>query len=174
MGGAKQFHPVETDEGIKPLVAAAFDAIAPVCSHMVVVFGHRAQEVAELLAGRDFVTQLADADEPMIASIHAGVRTVQQIDPEAAVLLQPADHPRVSRATLNRLVGMHITHPRKTIIPTFDRRGGHPIVIPGRLSELLLRANCPEGLGRFWQDHPEYVMKISCSDPSVLEDVDHV
>ena len=49
MGGAKQFQPWPTVSGSQPLVAASFDAVCGVCDEMIVVLGHRAEEVAALL-----------------------------------------------------------------------------------------------------------------------------
>jgi CTP:molybdopterin cytidylyltransferase MocA len=73
MGGNKQFHIVQTANGEKPLVAAAFDTIAPTCETMVVVLGHRAEEVAATLGERRFEIVLSDPDAPMFDSIIAGL-----------------------------------------------------------------------------------------------------
>ena len=40
MGGQKQLTPWQSADGEKPLVAAAYDAIRPICDDMVVVLGH--------------------------------------------------------------------------------------------------------------------------------------
>jgi CTP:molybdopterin cytidylyltransferase MocA len=74
MGGNKQFHVVKTADGEKPLVAAAFDTIVPVCETMFVVLGHRAEEVAAALGERKFEIVLSDPDAPMFESICLGLQ----------------------------------------------------------------------------------------------------
>jgi CTP:molybdopterin cytidylyltransferase MocA len=81
MGGNKQFHVVQTAEGEKPLVAAAFDTISHVCEQMFVVLGHRAEEVATALGPREFETVFVDPDVPMFDSIRAGLEAVLSNSP---------------------------------------------------------------------------------------------
>src|SRR3954454_13341239 len=54
MGGKKQLTPWPTAAGTIPLVAAAYDAIRPICDEMVVVLGHMADSVAAALGDRKF------------------------------------------------------------------------------------------------------------------------
>jgi CTP:molybdopterin cytidylyltransferase MocA len=76
MGGNKQFHVVQTPEGEKSLVAAAFDTISSACEKMIVVLGHRAEEVAAALGERKFEIVTANPDVPMFDSIHAGLSRI--------------------------------------------------------------------------------------------------
>src|SRR5688500_17375365 len=89
MGRTKQLIEWPAADGPKSLVAAAYDAIRPICDDMVVVFGHDAEAVAAALAGRSFVRASSDPDAPMFESICAGLRAAQSIDRAAAVVLQP-------------------------------------------------------------------------------------
>ena len=104
MGGAKQFHPWKTAAGTKPLVVAAFDAISDRCDEVLVLLGHRGNEVAELLGQRSFKPVESNPDAPMIESIRVGLEAARTTDPQATVLLHPADHPEVAPKTLDRLL----------------------------------------------------------------------
>src|SRR4051795_10873627 len=103
MGGKKQLVPWHTPAGDKPLVAAAYDSIAPICEQMVVVVGHEADAVAAALGERPFERALGDADKPMFESIRTGLRAVRRLDQKAYVVLQPGDHPQVRAETLELL-----------------------------------------------------------------------
>src|SRR3954468_6219768 len=101
MGGKKQLTPWPTWAGTIPLVAAAYDAIRPVCDEMVVVLGHAIDEVAAALGARAFHQAESDPHAPMFDSIRAGLRRAQRLNPTAAILLQPGDHPEVALSTLD-------------------------------------------------------------------------
>lgn len=173
MNGAKQFEPWPTAEGTKPLVAAAFDAVQQVCDEMIVVLGHRASEVADLLAGRSFHSVESDADAPMFESIRSGLRAAMSLDPRGSVLLHPADHPEVAAATLSSLMLNAYKNRQVAVLPVYRGQGGHPALIPPPVIELILAAECPQGLRQFWIDHPELCQRIDIDDPSTIRDIDY-
>lgn len=172
MGGRKQFYPWPTANGEKPLVAAAFDAVAPACDAMIVVLGHRADEVALALGKRKFQAIPSDPDAPMFESIRAGIQAALRTNSEATVLLQPGDHPEVKPATLEQLLTLSDKHRDRAIIPEFQGHGGHPALIPAEIAQRLLTADCPQGLGQYWSDHPDLCLRHCVEDGSVIRDVD--
>ena len=172
MGGRKQLTPWPTSAGKIPLVAAAYESIRSICDGMVVVMGHDADAVAAALGDRPFHQSESDPHVPMFESIRAGLRVALRIDAEAAIVLQPGDHPEVATSTLDVLTNCSLEHPDHTIIPEYDGRGGHPIIIPPHIAALLVNAECPAGLGQFWLDHPELCHRVPVDDPSVVRDID--
>ncbi|MCH8839245.1 MAG: NTP transferase domain-containing protein [Planctomycetes bacterium] len=172
LGGGKQFYPWPTVEGEKPLVAAAFDAVASVCDAMIVVLGHRAAEVAAALGERQFRAVQSDPDAPMFESIRVGIQAALETSAEAPVLLQPGDHPEVQSATLEQILTVSGEHPDRAIVPEFQGRGGHPVLIPAGIAQRLLTTDCPQGLGQYWSDHPKLCLRVSVNDGSVVRDVD--
>ncbi len=172
MNGGKQFHPVATESGEKPLVASAFDSIAAVCRSMIVVVGHRAEEVLAVLGDRDFESVVADADAPMFRSVQAGLRAAQSCDQEASALLQLGDHPQVARATLLLMMAIATDNPTKAVMPEYQGEGGHPVSLPPQLIRELLTTECPDGLRGFWNAFPEKCMRIAVNDPAVVRDID--
>jgi molybdenum cofactor cytidylyltransferase len=172
MGGTKQLKPWRTATGEKPLIAAAYDAIRPICDEMVVVLGHAADEVAAALGERASHRVKSTPDVPMFESIRTGLRAAQSIDSNATVVLQPGDHPEVARDTLAALTGWSLQRPADAVIPEYAGRGGHPVLIPPLVSAQLVEADCPHGLGQFWLDHPELCVRIPVNDPAVVRDID--
>jgi len=175
MGGSKQLIRWNTPEGPKPLVAASFDAIRPACRCVIVVLGHNPDAVRSALAPRTFIHTLADPDAPMFESIIAGVQRARQLDRQASVLLQPADHPEVRTETLQALLTAHAAHPDQAIIPDFRGTGGHPILIPPALVDVIASmdpAHEPGGLRALWRREPERCMRLTVEDPGVVRDLD--
>src|SRR6476619_6996627 len=142
MGGQKQLTPWQSADGKKPLVAAAYDAIRPICDDMVVVLGHETEAVAAALGERPFHRTLTDPDDPMFESIRAGLKAARRVDPKAAVVLQPGDHPDVSPTTLELLKTAAEARPMRAIIPKLGDRGGHPVIIPADLVAQLTQTDC--------------------------------
>jgi molybdenum cofactor cytidylyltransferase len=178
MGRTKQLVAWPSDEGPKPLVAAAFDAVRPICDAMVVVVGHEAVAVASALGERAFHVVHADPDAAMFESIRVGLRAAREIDREATVVLQPGDHPEVKAETLKVLQDWSLKRPvrgpsgGRAVIPEFGGRGGHPALIPAGVVEALIRAEGAGGLGAYWAEHPELCVRVPVEDPSVVRDVD--
>jgi molybdenum cofactor cytidylyltransferase len=172
MGGKKQLTPWPTAAGTIPLVAAAYEAIHPICDEMVVVLGHDADAVAVALGGRPFHRVESDPHAPMFESIRAGLRIAQRINAAAAIVLQPGDHPEVAASTLGILTNCSLERPDQTIIPEYAGRGGHPIVIPPNIAALLVEVECPAGLGQFWLDHPDFCHRVAVDDAKVVHDID--
>lgn len=172
MGRTKQIAACGTADGPKPLVAAAYDAIRPICDEMVVVLGHEADAVAAALGERIYHRADANPDSPMFESIRTGLQAAQTIDPTAAVVLQPGDHPDVAPHTLRSLTDWSLPRPAQAIVPDYRGRGGHPALIPPPVVALLIDADCPEGLGQFWTDHPDLCHRVPVDDATVLRDID--
>jgi molybdenum cofactor cytidylyltransferase len=172
MGGTKQLVKVHTADGEKPLVAAAYDAICDACDEIVVVLGHEVQAVASALSPRAYRRVVSDPDAEMFDSIRAGLAAAEAIDPAAAVLLQPGDHPHVSPQTLQLVISTAANEPQRAIMPEFQGRGGHPVLIPPLIVRRLLVEDCPAGLAQFWAAHPQLCRRIVVDDPSVVRDMD--
>jgi molybdenum cofactor cytidylyltransferase len=172
MGRTKQLVPWPNENGAKPLVCAAYDAIRPICDDMVVVLGHEAQAVTTALADRPFQPVYGDPAAPMFESIRAALRAAQLLDPAATVVLQPADQPQVERSTLSLLVDWSMKRPMQTIIPAYRGKGGHPAMIPAAIAATLCNAECPTGLGDFWLVHSDWCHRVAVDDPGVVRDID--
>lgn len=172
MGRTKQLIEWPTATGPQPLVAAAYDIIRPICNEMVVVLGHDADAVATALGDRPFHRALSDPDAPMFASIRAGFFLARELRPDATIVLQPGDHPEVSPATLDALVNRLLPPAARAVMPEYNGRGGHPVLIPSDVVGLILNADCPDGLGQFWTEHPDLCERLPVDDSTILRDVD--
>lgn len=175
MGRTKQLLPWPPDAPPaeqKPLVAAAYDAIAQCCGDIVVVLGHDRQAVRTALGSRPFHEVRSDPDEEMIESIRRGLAEAQRMDPEATVLLQPADHPDVSPPVLRALLAARAESPDHALLPRFGDRGGHPALIPPPVVKRILTWKGAGGVRIFWQKHPELCRWMRVADPSVRRDID--
>jgi molybdenum cofactor cytidylyltransferase len=173
MGRPKQLLPWPPNSpDAKPLVAAAFDAIACVCDEMVGVVGHEADAVIAALGEREFGVVAVDPFAEMFASVKAGLAVARGIDPTANVLLHPADHPELRRETLDLLVQIAAEQPGRAVMPIFGGAGGHPVLIAAELAVDIVSYEGPGGLRQFWIDHADRCIRQEVDDRGVVFDLD--
>jgi molybdenum cofactor cytidylyltransferase len=175
MGAVKQILPVMTDSGSAvPMVAAAFDLLAPFCGdRVVVVTGHEAASVAAALSPRAFILASSDPDADMFHSVRAGLERARRAFPRAsACWLHLADHPFVLPQTAAALRRAFDEDADRAIMPEHHARGGHPAIIPARTVDEILAWNGDGGLRAFWLAHPDRRRRLACDDPGTIRDID--
>jgi len=175
MGRLKQllpWPPGATDDG-STVVAASFDSIAPHCDEMIVVVGAQGEAVANALTPRRFRIVQADPDAEMFESIRAGLSEARTCDHQAAVMLHPADQPAVRSQTVRMLVHEFGQSSKRAVMPEFEGRGGHPVIIPASMFEAILSYGKGGGLRQFWQQRPQRCLRIAVLDPCVRQDLDY-
>lgn len=137
---------------------------------IVVVLGHRAKELQENLGDLRLHFALnPDATSEMIASIACGLR---ELPPDARAALialadQPAIPPEVTKAIVNKW-----TLGEQLVVPEFQGRGGHPVLVDLCFRDELLNLDSGGGLKSFFDVHKEQVFRLSVSSPFIARDMD--
>jgi len=159
--------------GAEPMVARVVDAVrAAGAAYVAVVTGHRCDDVAAALAGRDvlLVHNPHYRDGEMLSSAQAGVRAVARCCD--AALLALGDQPAIEPATIASLIAAWRPTSAAIVAPVYDGRGGHPVLISSRLFDELLRLDAAESLKTLMRRHIDQTLKLEVNDPGVLTDVD--
>jgi molybdenum cofactor cytidylyltransferase len=137
---------------------------------IVVVLGHRADEVREKLKGRSVIFALnSDPESEMGASIAAGVKAL----PEAceATLIALVDHPAVPPAVVSTLIENWQPGSR-LIVPTWNARGGHPVLVDLSFKPELLNLDATGGLRKLFDVHQTAVARVPVASPYIARDMD--
>lgn len=139
-------------------------------SEIVVVLGHRADDVREKLksAAVTFVTN-PNPDSEMSASIALGAGALTDVP--RAVLLTPVDHPAINPETIGLLIEKW-RGGAKLIQPDFQGKGGHPVLIDLSYLDELKRLNPGAGLRGFFNKHRAAVLRLAVDTPFVARDID--
>ena len=94
-----------------------------------------------------------------------------RIGAHGALLLWPIDCPGVAATTLSQLCNEAMTHPTCNIVPAFEDRAGHPVILCERFLEIIL-ATGEEGNLRELIRHDQIERRAcSVSDPAVLDNL---
>jgi len=137
---------------------------------IVVVLGHRAAELKNHLQLLELGFAVnPDLESEMGASIACGIR---RLDPDArAVLIALADHPAVSSELIVSLIREWETG-EKLVVPEFEGRGGHPVLIDLSFRDELLNLDQESGLRSFFERHRQETRRLRVSCPFIARDLD--
>ena len=138
--------------------------------NIVVVVGHRAGDVMQSL--HDLHLRFAlnpDPESEMSASIACGIRELPI--KTKAMLIALTDQPTVSPEVINTVIEQ-CTSGAKLVIPEFQGRGGHPVLVDLSFRPELLNLDSNLGLKSFFDGHREAVRRVPVNSPYIARDMD--
>ena len=168
MGGSKLLLPV----GGRPMVQRVIDAsLGSKASETIVVLGHEAEAVAEVLAARP-VTIVVNVDyaEGMSTSLRAGLAAVDPAADGAIILL--ADQPFVSSALIDSLIERFADCDKSVVRPSSGGRPTNPVLIGATLFPELAEERGDVGGRRVIERRADDVCLVPVDDPHELLDLD--
>ncbi len=137
---------------------------------IIVVLGHRAEELQDRLGHLPVSFALnPDPDSEMSASIAAGLSQVPTTANSLLVAL--ADHPAVPPAVVSSLIS-EWQQGASLVIPTWQNRGGHPVLIDLRYRTELQNLDPARGLRAVFDAHKNEVKRVPVDSPFVARDMD--
>ncbi len=159
--------------GEKTILQSVVDLLLSVdLEEIVVVVGHRADEVKESLAGRTVRFSLnADYAKGMLSSVHCGVAAVP--DSADAALIVLADQPQIEARVARRVVSAYKAGKKGIVIPTYRGTRGHPALVDlKRYRDEILRLPENRGLKPVTRGHPGDTLELPVEDAGILRDLD--
>jgi molybdenum cofactor cytidylyltransferase len=165
----------------KPLLPFGGRSVAETCikslldagaGEVVVVVGHRAEEVRSALAHLEFV-RFALNDEPESEMGLSVARGVEALGAGAgAALVALVDHPAVPPSAIRDLIVARARTGARLVLPEWHGRGGHPVLFDLSLREELLRVAPTHGLRALFDAHRQEVLRVPSESPYVARDID--
>ncbi len=137
---------------------------------IVVVVGHRAEDICRHLASSSVKFALnPDPASQMNSSIRLGVDQLPQDC--KATFLTPVDFPAVPSTIVGKLADEWASGSR-LVKPTYQTRGGHPVLIDLSLRDELLSLNAELGLKGLFESHKSEVKRLEVESPYIARDID--
>ncbi len=106
----------------------------------------------------------------MLSSVQAGFRALPA-EAEAAVVML-GDQPFLAPAAVDKVIGTYREGGKGIVIPTFQGRRGHPILIDLEFREEVLALDPAEGLRGLVLAHAGDIGEVEAGDPNILRDMD--
>lgn len=110
------------------------------------------------------------ADDFMLLSLQTGVRALS--DETAAFLVALGDQPQIDEWVVRRVVGDFVQCEASLVVPSFQRKRGHPWLVARPLWADLLHRTPPETMRSFLNAHADQIRYIEVETDSVLRDLD--
>jgi len=137
---------------------------------IVVVAGHRADELRNALSISG--VRFALNDDPASEMGTSIIRGAEVASTHADCLLVAlVDFPAVSSDTVTQLLNQWHCGAR-LVIPTWNGRGGHPVLIDSSLHPELLQLDQNRGLKSLFDNHRNEVVRLPVDSPYVARDID--
>jgi molybdenum cofactor cytidylyltransferase len=137
---------------------------------IVVVLGHRAEEVQKRVNHLPLkFAYNPDPNSQMGASIAAGI--LELPESTQATLIALSDHPAVPATVVSTLIEEWRKGAR-VVIPTWQNRGGHPVLVDLSFKSELLSLTGSGGLRALFEAYPNDVRRIAVDSPFIARDMD--
>jgi molybdenum cofactor cytidylyltransferase len=138
---------------------------------VIVVTGHRESEVRRSIADRPVrFAHNSDYHSGMASSIKCGVQALSE--GTRACVLALVDQPQIGADLINRVIEAYEKAPTIIVIPTYEGRHGHPILLDLSLKEEILTMNPEQGLRQVVRAHSDQIVRVEATNSAVLEDCD--
>ena len=143
-----------------------------VIDKIFVVTGHNAGKIAEQLSARA-VTIVDNPDYPsgMLSSVRCGLRALPRECQAVMVVL--GDQPSITTNLIDDLVQAFNMNHKGIVVPVFQNRRGHPILLSTRYRDEILSQYDGAGLRGLLHAHPDDVLELAAPAPSILSDMDY-
>ncbi len=159
-------------DGRAMVARSADNLIAAGIAPILVVTGHRADDVRAALAGRDVRFVHADRHEEGLAeSLKAGLAALPE--DAAAVMVCLADMPLVEPATIGLIAAAYDPDEgRLIVVPTHDGVQGNPVLWDRSFVDEMMALSGDTGARALLKRHMESVAEVEIASDSVLRDFD--
>lgn len=138
--------------------------------NIVVVLGHRAEEVRARIGHLNVVCAVnSHAGSEMNVSVAVGVREI--LPTARATLIALADHPAVPPTVVSTLIEAW-QNGASLVIPTWQNRGGHPVLVDLRYRAELQNLDPNRGLRALFDAHRAELKRVPVESPYVARDMD--
>jgi molybdenum cofactor cytidylyltransferase len=108
--------------------------------------------------------------EGMLSSVKCGFRNLPS-DIEAVMVFQ-GDQPFIIPKVINMLIEEYRRCGKGIVIPVYEKRRGHPVLIDRKYRKKINKLNSSEGLRSLASQFPEDVRCIETDSPGILRDFD--
>ncbi len=160
--------------GDRSVVAACVDNLLEGGARsVVVVVGHRAEDVRRELSRyrtRVLTAFNEEAESEMGVSIARGVEVFDE--KTRGLLVALVDQPAVPASAVRAVVAAWRETNASLVVPTYEGRGGHPVLIDLRFRQRLLTLPAGRGLRALFDEHRAEVLRLPVGSPYIVRDMD--
>ncbi len=138
---------------------------------ILVVLGSHREKIRLKLLDRPVLSVINHRyKEGMLSSIQTGFEALPKECVAALVCL--GDQPFIPPAVHDRLIEAYEQTQKGIILPIYDKKRGHPILIDMKYKQEVLKLGPDTGLRALVHNHPQDVLEVKVETPRILKDID--
>lgn len=139
---------------------------------IIVVTGAHCEDVGnEVNAPGVTVAHNKDYMRGQLSSIQTGIKAAEQFLFDA-ILLHPVDHPLITGDTITLLIEQYRAASFPIVLPTYQKKRGHPVIFSSSLFPELYAAPADIGARSVVWNHKAEVLEIETADKGILQNID--
>jgi molybdenum cofactor cytidylyltransferase len=139
---------------------------------VTVVLGHRAEEIAAVLKALPVHLVInPHYRDGMTTSVQAALRHITPL-PDA-YLLALVDQPQLGLTPVQRVLTAFNQTNKGLVIPTWNGKRGHPIILAARYRQDVLALGPDQGLNLVTRSHLDDTLELPMADDDILRDMDY-
>jgi molybdenum cofactor cytidylyltransferase len=158
----------------KTMIENVIDHVAESDSDgILVVLGAGWEDLIELVTKYDIkYSYNKNYRKGMLSSVQCGFRNLPS-DIEAAMVFQ-GDQPFISPSVINSVINAYRSSDKGIIIPVYNGKRGHPLLLDRKYREEIEGLDNNEGLRSITYIHPDDIFEVESDDAGILKDFDNI
>jgi molybdenum cofactor cytidylyltransferase len=140
---------------------------------LLLVLGAFKDEMLAAIAGmpvKHCYTQ--DFKQGMLSSVQCGFRNLPDFTDAALVFL--GDQPMISAEVVNRIIKEYQSSKKGILVPVYNGRRGHPVLIDKKYGKAIEGLDPSEGLHALISQFGKDVQEVEVTVPGILRDIDTI
>jgi molybdenum cofactor cytidylyltransferase len=155
-------------------LSAAIKSFAPISDVVIVVAGKNHSALAPIIYASGATLAINNApDRGQFSSLQTGLHEVLNRGRDAAIVTL-VDRPPVSDSTIDKLhgaFGSAIARWKWAVVPEYNGKHGHPILLAREMIEAFLKAPATASARDVQQQHREQIVYVEIDDPLITVNV---
>ena len=141
-------------------------------THTFVVVGHDAEQVTKELSSKPVtIIHNPEYESGMLSSVRTGISNIP--DEYDAVLIALGDQPSITTKLIDEIIQCFPASKKKIIVPKYDNKRGHPILLSTSFKNEILTNFDDIGLRGILREHESEIFELVVPDQSVVSDMDY-
>jgi molybdenum cofactor cytidylyltransferase len=155
----------------KTIIETVVDNALKVTDNVVVVLGSHKEQIAAKLEGRNISVAVNENYlQGMLSSVICGFSALPENTNAALIFL--GDQPQVPHQAAALVIENWEKTGKGIVIPTYQGKRGHPVLIETRYSNEIENLDHEKGLRQLMEIRKNDILEVDCQYPEILRDID--
>jgi molybdenum cofactor cytidylyltransferase len=147
------------------------NAARSVDTNIMVVLGSHSEEIKTAVGNHNL--QFCVNENYMNGMLSSAICGFQALPPEAkAALVFLGDQPQIPSQAAEKVIEAWKHSKKGIVMPTFNGRRGHPVLIETRFKTEIEKLDPERGLRTLSEKYKNDVLEVECEIPEILKDID--